>query len=142
MHVGGDMDPEITTLALTGASTLVGLMASDAWNVTKDRVTAIYRRFRPESHDRIQEELEESRSDLLATDEDHRNEVVEALRQEWQGRLRRFLAANPQAVEAMQEVLDELRPLLPNKTEHITMYGTARDGGRVYQQGQGTQKNY
>jgi hypothetical protein len=58
------MDPEIAALAGTAGTTVVTLMAGDAWQRTRDGVVALWRRVHPERADSIDAELEATRSDV------------------------------------------------------------------------------
>lgn len=58
------MDPE--ALAQTAGTTVVALMATDAWQRTRDGVVALWRRARPAQADEIDTALEETREEILA----------------------------------------------------------------------------
>jgi hypothetical protein len=138
------MDPELVALASTGASTLVTLMATDAWDQAKRAVAALFARSRPEAISLVERELDESRSELVAA-LDRGDDLTEPeLITQWQGRLRRLLATDPGIETALRALVDDLEASASHvsiRTENIEMRAKASDHGRVYQQGQGVQYN-
>ncbi|MGY5107138.1 hypothetical protein ACWC19_42575, partial [Streptomyces sp. 900105245] len=64
------MDPEMVALAGTAGTTLVGLLTTEAWQRARDGVTALWRRAEPARADAISAELEVTREDLLAAQDD------------------------------------------------------------------------
>ncbi|MEW9531916.1 hypothetical protein [Microbispora sp. NPDC049125] len=139
------MDAEIATLAMSGAGTIVGLMATDAWSAFKARIASLYATYKPSSKELVELELEESRVELASAQDTSDSETERELRLQWQGKLRRFLVANPDALAAFREIVEEFAAELPDSSRprigRIEMHGEASSGGRVYQQGQGTQYN-
>ncbi|MFF2788154.1 hypothetical protein ACFVT6_15505 [Streptomyces sp. NPDC058049] len=123
------MDPELTALAQSASLTLVTLMATDAWERTRDGVVDLWRRAWPERADVVAAELENTRedlgSDLTAGDE---------LAVEWQGRIRRLLVDRPEVARELRSLLNELAPdvaLAPT----ISQSATASGDSRIYQAG-------
>ncbi|MFF6998280.1 hypothetical protein ACFY93_25415 [Streptomyces sp. NPDC008313] len=131
------MDPEIAALAGTAGTTVVTLMATNAWESTRDGMVALWRRFQPSRAESIGEELEAGREELLLAREAGDAESEAELTAEWQGRVRRFLLARPEAAEALRGVLDELYPSAPEQpgTERIRLEAHASGQARVYQAG-------
>ncbi|MDT0488955.1 hypothetical protein RM717_00365 [Streptomyces griseus] len=88
----------MTALAASGATALVGLMATEAWNQVRGRVARFLARNDEESA-AVDAELEESRAELIGlragADEDSAADTEE----EWRLRLRRALRTNPEAAE-------------------------------------------
>ncbi|MFE7459407.1 hypothetical protein [Streptomyces sp. NPDC057554] len=88
----------MTALAASGATALVGLMATEAWNQVRGRVARFLARNDEESA-AVDAELEESRGELIGlragADEDSAADAEE----EWRLRLRRALRTNPEAAE-------------------------------------------
>ncbi|WP_323182357.1 MULTISPECIES: hypothetical protein [unclassified Streptomyces] len=109
-------------------------MTTEAWQRARDGVAALWRRAEPERAEAIAAELDVTRSDLLAAeaggDLDSRGE----LSAEWQGRLRRLLAAHPDETEALRTLLTELAPYAPADPS-VTQHATASGNARVYQAG-------
>ncbi|WP_315903503.1 hypothetical protein [Streptomyces violarus] len=59
------MGPEIAELARTAGTTMVTLMATQAWESTREGVLALWQRFQPDRADTVGGELEATREDLL-----------------------------------------------------------------------------
>ncbi|MET4657242.1 hypothetical protein ACI2LV_07635 [Streptomyces fungicidicus] len=131
------MDPEIAALAGTAGTTVVTLMVTNAWDSARDGMVALWRRFQPARAESIGEELEAGRADLLLAREAGDAESESELTAEWQGRLRRFLLAQPEAAEELRRVLDELQPQVPGDAgpEQIRMQARASGSARIYQAG-------
>ncbi|MFE8950968.1 hypothetical protein [Streptomyces althioticus] len=131
------MDPEIAALAGTAGTTVVTLMVTNAWESARDGMVALWRRFQPARAESIGEELEAGRADLLLARQAGDADSEAELTVEWQGRLRRFLLARPEAAEELRRVLDELTPQLPGDTapEQIRMEARASGSVRIYQAG-------
>ncbi|MGW2341327.1 hypothetical protein [Streptomyces sp. NPDC001661] len=128
------MDPEMVALAGTAGTTLVGLLTTEAWQRARDGVTALWRRAEPARADAISAELEVTREDLLAAQDDGDTESRDELGTEWQGRIRRLLAAHPEEARALRALVEELSPLASD-TPSVTQHATASGHARVYQAG-------
>ncbi|MGI5469709.1 hypothetical protein [Streptomyces sp. CA-132043] len=129
------MDPEIATLAGTAGTTLVTLMATEAWQGVRDGVVGLWRRARPDRADAVSAELEAAREDLLAARDSADEETEEELRRDWQGRIRRLLAARPDVADDLRALLDEVSPGAAPAAPVITQHATASGSARVYQAG-------
>ncbi|MGY0021304.1 hypothetical protein [Streptomyces sp. cg35] len=131
------MDPEIAALAGTAGTTVITLMATNAWESAREGVVALWRRFQPARAESIREELEAGREDLLLAREAGDAESETELTAEWQSRLRRFLLAQPEAADALRQVLDELNPSPSEEpgTQQIRLQAQASGSARVYQAG-------
>ncbi|MGA5872599.1 hypothetical protein [Streptomyces cinereoruber] len=128
------MDAEIAALAGTAGTTVVTLLATDAWNRVRDGVVALWQRARPERVEAISAELVSTREELLRAGEDGDRETEAELRGEWQGRIRRLLVDRPELVEELRTLLTELDPgAEPAVT--VTQHASASGRGRVYQAG-------
>lgn len=109
------MEAELAALVSSGATTLVGLMASDAWTQVRDRVAALFGR--AGSEDAAAEELRRSQQDLLAARaEGDEAAVAEDIEAVWQSRLRRVLRTDPAAADELRRLLDELAPMAGAQT--------------------------
>ncbi|MFD0042195.1 hypothetical protein ACFVIZ_31665 [Streptomyces anulatus] len=124
------MNSELVTLAQSASVTLVGLMATDAWERTRDGVVALWQRARPERADAVAAELSNTREDLAA-DAGSEGELAA----EWQGRIRRLLIDRPQVAEELQRLLDELSPSATAPPATVSQRATATGHSRVYQAG-------
>ncbi|MFE9456372.1 hypothetical protein [Streptomyces californicus] len=131
------MDPELTTLAQSAGVTLVGLMATDAWERTRDGVVALWQRARPERADAVAAELAQTRDDLTHTRDDVAADSTteEELAAEWQGRIRRLLVDRPQVAAELRALLAELAPGEGPVASPVTQRATASGSSRVYQAG-------
>ena len=132
------MDPEITALAGSAGTTMVTLMATDAWQRARDGMVALWRRVHPDRADAVRAELDATRSDLLAARGAGDSLSEEELRGEWQGRLRRLLIAEPQIADELRRLLDELSPPgqdTPAPGTQVRLQARASGHGRVYQAG-------
>ncbi|WP_035804903.1 hypothetical protein [Kitasatospora mediocidica] len=98
------MEAEIVALATSGATTVVGLMATELWTEARGRFAALFGR-RSES---VCEDLDLAREELLAAED--RAGATTAAEAEWGNRLRRALSADPAAAAQLRSLLDELAP--------------------------------
>ncbi|WTC92173.1 hypothetical protein OH733_15690 [Streptomyces griseus] len=125
------MNAELVALAQSAGTTLVGLMATDAWERTRNGVVALWQRARPERADAVAAELSNTREDLTAY-----TDTEGELAAEWQGRIRRLLIDQPQVAEELQRLLDELSPSTsPAAAASVTQHASATGQSRVYQAG-------
>jgi hypothetical protein len=140
---GDRMDPALTALAATAATTLVAALATDAWERAKTAVGGLWRRVHPDHADTVEADLVETRAAVLEARRAGDEPAEQALAGEWQSRLRRLLAADPRLADDLRGILDELTPAPPEadrvRIGRIQMTATASDHGRVVQLGQGTQ---
>ncbi|MFJ2304586.1 hypothetical protein [Streptomyces sp. NPDC087787] len=131
------MDPETALLAQSAGVTLVTLMTTDAWNRTREGVTRLWQRTQPHRAEAVAAQLTATREDALAAGEAGEagdQETLGELHAEWQGRLRRLLAARPDAAAELRGLLDELDPGGVSGSA-ITQHATASGHARVYQAG-------
>ncbi|MER7485962.1 hypothetical protein ABTY20_08660 [Streptomyces sp. NPDC126497] len=131
------MDPEIAALAGTAGTTVVALMATNAWEAARDGMVALWRRFQPARAEGIGEELEAGRADLLLARRAGDTGSEAGLTAEWQGRVRRFLLAQPEAADELRRILDELSPSVPEDPGpgQIRLQARASGSARIYQAG-------
>ncbi|MET8179573.1 hypothetical protein [Streptomyces sp. NPDC005336] len=97
---------------------MVTLMATNAWESAWDGLVALWQRFQPARADGIGDEFEAHRADLLLARETGDEESEAELTTEWQGRVRRLLAARPEVADELRRILDELTPRLPEPQPH------------------------
>ncbi|MGH3309097.1 MAG: hypothetical protein ACRDP3_00650 [Streptomyces sp.] len=126
---------EFTSLAQTAGTTLVALMATDAWERTREGITQLWRRIQPHRAEAVAAELEISREDIVAARTTDDQETLSELSSQWQGRFRRLLVARPEAAEELHRLLDELGPPATAAGPAITQQGTASGQARIYQAG-------
>ncbi|KRD00689.1 hypothetical protein [Streptomyces sp. Root264] len=128
------MDSEVTLLAQSAGTTLVTLMATDAWHRVRDGITQLWRRTQPERAETVTAELEATHEDVLAAAAAGDQETLDELRLQWQGSVRRLLVARPAAVEELRALLDRLDPD-GSAARQISQHATASGQARVYQAG-------
>jgi fumarate hydratase class II len=133
------VDPELTALTSTAATTVVKLLATTAWEQATSAMGRLWRQVHPERTETVQAELEETRAEVLAAQQAEDEQAEQALVDEWQGRLRRLVAADPQLADDLRWLVTELRSALadadaPQGTT-ITMQATAFGTSRVNQAG-------
>ena len=133
------MDPDLTALTATAATTVVQLLATAAWKQASSAVGGLWRRVHPQRAETVQAELEERRTEVLDARQAGDGQVEQALVGEWQGRLQRLVAADPQVADELRRVVAELRSVLaetdPPQVNTITMQATAFGSSRVHQAG-------
>lgn len=128
------MEPELALLAQSAGTTVVALMATDAWHRVRDGITQLWHRTQPERAEIVAAELEAGREDVLSAAAADDEETLDALRLQWQGMVLRLLVARPAAVEELRALLDQLDPR-GSAARQITQHATASGQGRVYQAG-------
>ncbi|MFE0772113.1 hypothetical protein [Streptomyces sp. NPDC058861] len=130
------MEAQLVELARAAGAAVVTVMATDAWERTRDGVVALWRRASPSRADGVEGELEATRDDLLVARESGDDLTEQELREEWTGRLRRLLREQPEVAVDLRRILDELEPgdrAVPAGT--VRMRAEASGHGRVYQAG-------
>ncbi|MEV1049487.1 hypothetical protein [Streptomyces sp. NPDC049916] len=103
------MEAELMTLAASGATTVVGLMATEAWTQVRGRVARFLSR--GENPEAADVQLEVSRAELAAARADADEVTAADIEAEWRTRLRRALHADPEAAGELRALLDELAPV-------------------------------
>lgn len=134
------MDADLTTLAWKGASTVVALLATDAWEKAKVGLGSLWRHTHPERADDVEAELVETRASLLDARAEEDDALAGALTQVWQSRLAHLLATNPELVAQFRQLLNEVfvPALSVNerlRIDKVEMQAKASGRGRVYQAG-------
>ncbi len=133
------MDPELSALTSTAATTVVQLLATAAWEQASSAVGRLWRRVHPERAETVQAELADSRTEVLTARQIGDEQVEQALVGEWHGRLRRLVAADPQLADELRRVVAELQSALaevdPLPGATITLQATAFGNSRVNQAG-------
>lgn len=113
----------------------MALMASDAWQVTREGFVQLWQRMQPHRADAVAAQLDAGRAETAAAAEADDQEVLRELRTEWQGRLRRLLVARPEAAAELCRLLDEIAPGAPLDSSVVTQRATASGHSRIYQAG-------
>ncbi|MFF4039767.1 hypothetical protein [Streptomyces sp. NPDC001816] len=130
------MDPIVSS----AATTLIGVMTTDAWQQARVAVVTWWRRIRPRQASRVDAALVESRDRMLtarrAGDEDTESDLVAA----WGSRLSALLQDDPALTDELRRLIDEeIAPLLRHedvaRTGSHEFQAEASGHGRVYQAG-------
>ncbi|MFF2658689.1 hypothetical protein ACFVUH_15105 [Kitasatospora sp. NPDC058032] len=130
------MEAEIAQLVTTGATTVVGLMATEAWTQVRSRLAGLLGRGR--DAEEVSAELEEIRVEVVRADGDE--ELVGDQTAELRNRIRRLLRQDPQAAEELRTLLEEFTPRQPqsvvinhtvNTMDHGTVHGTVIMTGSI-----------
>ncbi|MCX4823781.1 hypothetical protein OG883_28690 [Streptomyces sp. NBC_01142] len=130
------MEAQMIDLARAAGTAVVTLMATDAWERTRDGVVALWRRASPSRADGVEEELEAARDDLLAARESGDDLTERELREAWTGRVRRLLRERPEVASELRQILAELDPELQDGAPRtVQMRAEASGSARVYQAG-------
>lgn len=121
------MDAELVTLLGTGTTTLVGLMVTDVWEQTKQRVVRIFSR--GGDPDAVAQELEETRAALIAaTGRPDQEDLTSDLTATVRLRLRRLLEEDRNTAVELRRLVDEFAPAFPPDTVHNTITGGTQHG--------------
>jgi hypothetical protein len=120
-------------LASSVASTLVGLMVTDAWNQAKTAIVDFWRRQRPQQAERVAEDLDDAQKMIRRARESKNRQAEAAVLAEWEGRLRTLIALHPTAADDLARVLKRLQPSFTARTSTVAVEGDVRDNARIYQ---------
>ncbi|MFI8085782.1 hypothetical protein ACIF6L_33955 [Kitasatospora sp. NPDC086009] len=144
------MEAEIVQgLVTSGATTLVGLMATEAWTQARSRFAALFGR--GETDEAEAAALERSRTVIARARETGDTGAVDDLTGTWRGRLRQALLENPEVADELRAILAEFEPRLPapggeslnNTITGRTMHGmviqakNVHGGAHFHQYGEG-----
>ncbi|MEU6973977.1 hypothetical protein ACIRYZ_36525 [Kitasatospora sp. NPDC101155] len=130
------MDPELTALAATAATTVVQLLATESWEKAKSAVGWLWGKVHPERAAAVVAELEETRGEVLTARESGDEQAEQELIGDWRRRLARLLReGDPQLADELRRLLDELAPHLPETgsgSGGTTVNVNASDNARAY----------
>ena len=101
------MDAELATLASSAATTIVTLMTTDAWDQVKQKMTVLWRRFKPDQAASVDAELARDRAEILNADA----VAARAITLNWESRLLRLLASDAAVAAELSRVVAELSQL-------------------------------
>lgn len=99
------MDLDYAALATAAATAVVTAMAREGWDGVRSAVARLWRRGRPEQVAQVEAALEQSRQELVSSEESLANLTETELVAEWQAKLRRLLAAEPEVADELTEIL-------------------------------------
>ena len=121
-------------LATSGATTLVTLMATEAWTQARARFAALLGRGRSDEAE-LAGELEELRTEVVRAQRAGDAGLAEEAAADWRGRLRRALRDDPEAVAELRSILAEFAPaagtVVHNSISGGTIHGSVVQGGDI-----------
>lgn len=121
------MEAELAQLAASGATSLVGLMVTDAWTQVRGRLARFFARGGADGgEEAASADLERSRDELAAARQAGDTATAEDVRAEWRLRLRRALQADPEAAGELRRLLAELEPA--GRDGRVVVVNTINDG--------------
>jgi hypothetical protein len=98
---------ELASLASSAASTVVNLLATDAWGQVKERIVALWRQFSPQQTNATGTALDGNRLEIG----DANDAVVLALTREWESRFLRLLVADAAVASELNRLVADLRKI-------------------------------
>lgn len=139
------MDADIVALVNSGATTLLGLMVTDAWGRTKKAAAGLFSHGDGDVASAVESDLDDSRERLQVAFTTGDREVEAELVTEWRSRLRRAVKDDDHAVDMLRDFVNRNSDLVEDyvaRGANISISAQAHDNSRIYQQGQGIQHNY
>ncbi|MFF7690096.1 hypothetical protein ACFZB6_28615 [Streptomyces syringium] len=103
------MDSELAALAAAGATTLVSLMVTDSWTHARELVGRFLARTGSDAA--AISDLDNARSQLLATDASENEQATSGVRAEWHARLQPLLEAGSLTSDDLRVLLTSLQRL-------------------------------
>jgi hypothetical protein len=137
------MDAELIALVNSGATTLLGLMVTDAWGRSKRAIASLVGAG-GEVDRALESDLEDTRVRLLAAIDEGDLAAEADLAAEWRSRLRRAVENDSLAVDALERFVEQNKAAessYNNQTDRMIMKARASGNSRIFQQGQGVQHN-
>lgn len=132
-------------MAATAAATLVGLLTTDVWDRVRDGLGELWSRVHPERAESIKAEMAEVRGELMAPGAADGEQVARRIAAEWESRIHRLLASDPDLAGPLRQLL--LEGAAAQRSEHGVRAESIRQDvrvsgqGRAYVLGQGVQQN-
>jgi hypothetical protein len=133
------LEETLATLAMTGATTVVAAMATQAWQTTRTGVLQLFRR------DQAQQPAIATQLDsdvtLVAQEADSegaRQDLVPV----WNRRLAAFLRQHPDALDEFQALVSTVRAELPQAQQRWVQHITAHGGLAFGAQGPGSSVHF
>src|SRR5258705_9400596 len=96
---------------MSGATAIVAAMATEAWDVARDRAVQLFRRRGSDRQTAVAAQLEDNA--VLVAHASDGERARRALIGRWQLELEEFLAADPDATAELQALIDDIRSALP-----------------------------
>ncbi|MFD6285380.1 hypothetical protein [Streptomyces sp. NPDC060205] len=139
------MDP----IVVAAGTALVGAMATDSWQRTRDAVTNWWRRTRatsPEAVNELAADLQTLHFSILEARSTADIDTEDALVGAWRLRLQTLLADEPDLVGSLRQLVDvhltpELSKAEQGQVRSVVMHAEAQDNARIYMAGNDQQIN-
>ncbi|MFI5530093.1 hypothetical protein ACIA8O_16265 [Kitasatospora sp. NPDC051853] len=130
------MDQELVALAESGATVVVGAMATDLWQSVKDGTLAVLRRLGPDRRRTVAEQLDHNAE--LVRDAEHPEDARQALFAFWALELAALLNQDPSLAPDLARLIADHQ----GGRQHLahTQRNTAHDHGTVYAVQHGDQR--
>ena len=120
----------LAALATAGATTLVGAMATDAWQTAKTGIARLFGRSGPEQQAAIKAQLGRNATQVeQAEDADRARQRLAA---SWELELESLLAEDPDAAEELKVLIAQVHAKLPPAQQTWVQTNIARDHGTVF----------
>jgi hypothetical protein len=134
----------LMALAAAGGTTLVGAMATDAWEAARDGVARLFGRAGADRRTVIEGQLAEDADTLAHVGEAEREQVRQELVPVWRRRLARLLEEHPDAsVETeLRDLVARVQAALPPAQQAWVQNNTAHGGNLFAVQGGNQEINY
>ncbi|MFJ4849199.1 hypothetical protein [Streptomyces sp. NPDC088733] len=131
------MSAEVEVLASTAATTLIGLMTTDAWQQARTAISRVWRKSRPEQADRVNADLDEAQLMVTQARQNDDDSLEAAVLAEWQGRMLRLALTDSSARSDLKAAVRQLEGLARQTAPRsVSMRADARDHARIYQSAQ------
>ncbi|TDC79713.1 hypothetical protein [Streptomyces hainanensis] len=124
------MSDPMSVLAMAGATTIVAAMATSAWDTTRARAAALFRRRGEEEPAALGAQLDGD-ARLVADDPDP-DAAREDLLRPWARRLAMLLNDHPEAGEDVRLLVERAAADLPPGAQHWAQHITAHAGGTAF----------
>ncbi|MEU7749226.1 hypothetical protein [Nonomuraea sp. NPDC049158] len=119
----------LVALAASGATTLVGAMATDGWTAARQGFGRLFARKGKDEQARLEAQLDSNAERVAAGDPDR---ARTALAGSWQLELEGFIEAHPEAAEELQALVAEIQDGLPDAARAWVQTNIARDNATVF----------
>lgn len=123
------LDEALATLAMTGATTIVAAMATQAWQATRVGVLQLFHRDQTQQTS-IAAQLDGD--DVLVTQDSDADGARRALVPSWKLRLEKLLRQHPDAADELRALMAEVQAELPQPQQRWVQNNTSHDRGTVF----------
>lgn len=127
------MIEELQDLALSGATTLVGAMATDAWQAARNKLAELVGRRDPAQEPKLKSQLDSS-AELIAGAA-NAEQARQALVPMWHMQLEQLLQHDHSIADDLRRLIDDVRDSLPESQQNWVQNvqnNIAKNGGLVF----------